>query len=320
MAIVISGNGIEMGGNPISNASQIDGVVMNENGSNVRTENDSYSKTEVDSKIVGFKNYIINGGFNIWQRGTNGTIGYVADRWSYASNGAIQTKNNFYINGSYMEALTINETSGTGSPSLVQGIEGFNNMGGKVFTVSFWIYRDASTAGRNFNVILFKNSNAIFGYTIQAIAFQDDVPLSTWTKVTKTFNALPHNDTNNILSFAISMSGGTGMFHIAQVQLEEGSVATPFENRPYGLELSLCERYFKGSIEYIGSGIPNSFVTTSSVFGTVMRVIPTLSKSNANPGFGTVSAIYTSIYSLIFEGTGNSKGQLAITTALDAEL
>ena len=30
---------------------------------------------------------------------------------------------------------------------------------------------------------------------------------------------------------------------IAQIQLEEGSVATPFENRPYGLELALCQRY-----------------------------------------------------------------------------
>lgn len=48
MAIVISGNGIDMGGNPVSNASQIDGSVINENGSNVRTENDSYSKIELE--------------------------------------------------------------------------------------------------------------------------------------------------------------------------------------------------------------------------------------------------------------------------------
>lgn len=53
MAIVITGNGIDMGNNPVSNASQIDGVVINENGSNVRTESDSYSKTETDGKIIG---------------------------------------------------------------------------------------------------------------------------------------------------------------------------------------------------------------------------------------------------------------------------
>ena len=38
MAVIISGNGIDMGGNPVSNASQIDSTVINENGSNVATE------------------------------------------------------------------------------------------------------------------------------------------------------------------------------------------------------------------------------------------------------------------------------------------
>ena len=36
------------------------------------------------------------------------------------------------------------------------------------------------------------------------------------------------------------------------VQLEEGSVATPFEQRPIGLELSLCQRYY---INMVNSGI-----------------------------------------------------------------
>lgn len=39
----------------------------------------------------------------------------------------------------------------------------------------------------------------------------------------------------------IEFNAGT----VANVQLEAGSIATPFEHRPYGLELSLCQRYYE---------------------------------------------------------------------------
>ena len=39
----------------------------------------------------------------------------------------------------------------------------------------------------------------------------------------------------------------TGTFDIAQVQLEESPVATPFEYRSFGEELTLCQRYFEKS-------------------------------------------------------------------------
>ena len=32
---------------------------------------------------------------------------------------------------------------------------------------------------------------------------------------------------------------------IAQVQLEEGTAATPFEHRPMEVELGMCQRYFE---------------------------------------------------------------------------
>ena len=56
------------------------------------------------------------------------------------------------------------------------------------------------------------------------------------------------------------MTTASATFYLTGVQLELGSVATPFEHRSYGDELRKCERYYHVISEtntngkYIGSG------------------------------------------------------------------
>jgi hypothetical protein len=100
---------------------------------------------------------------------------------------------------------------------------------------------------------------------------------------------------------AVSVVGTNGAtFYITGVQLEEGTAASPFENRLYGTELALCQRYCtvlsrEGNTTF-GSGIAfngtNVFDGTQSFFPTTMRAAPTLSASGS---FSAVDGLGASI-------------------------
>lgn len=77
--------------------------------------------------------------------------------------------------------------------------------------------------------------------------------------------------TDQTIEFAI----GT----VSRVQYEQGSVATPFELRPIGAELALCQRYYETNM----TGVWHSSIWTSFYFKVVKRAVPTLS-TNASGG------------------------------------
>jgi hypothetical protein len=78
----------------------------------------------------------------------------------------------------------------------------------------------------------------------------------------------------------IATNGAT--FYITGVQLETGSVATPFERRPYGTELQLCQRYYYRLTPGVVSGllatgyvVTTTFALGQTNFPVPMRVRPT---------------------------------------------
>jgi hypothetical protein len=93
----------------------------------------------------------------------------------------------------------------------------------------------------------------------------------------------------------VANSGAT--WFITGVQLEVGSVATPFERRPYGTELALCQRYCQmikgsGSFTKYGLGVCTS---TTNLRGVVhlpvsMRTAPSLTTTSTASNYG----VYTS--------------------------
>jgi hypothetical protein len=86
--------------------------------------------------------------------------------------------------------------------------------------------------------------------------------------------------TTNIIVFIWSDVTDTtagDFLYLTDVQLEPGTVATPFERRSYGQELALCQRYYQHKVPTWGtSRSTDNFIHSQSFFKSTMRITPTL--------------------------------------------
>ena len=108
------------------------------------------------------------------------------------------------------------------------------------------------------------------------------------------------------------MDSTSNNFYLAEVQMEVGKVATPFEHRSYGEELALCQRYY----EQIFGVFRSDFLYMNWQYKVTKRALPSFSTfSGANNGAelnaGTLEGTYQ-------ETTASSVS--AATIAADAEL
>ena len=158
---------------------------------------------------------------------------------------------------------------------FLQSIEGYNvadldygKSTAKTVTLSFWV---RSSLTGTFGGAL-QNSNStrsyVFSYTISAANTWEQKTITipgdtsgTWLTtngiglqviwglgVGSTFSSTAGSWSGSAYysvtgaQSIVSTNGAT--FYITGVQLEVGSYATPFEWRPYGMELQLCQRYY----------------------------------------------------------------------------
>lgn len=290
-----------------------------------------------DASNVGlmFRNKLINGGFDIWQRGTSQTsAGYGSDdRWFNDNNGSTKTasrqgfaagQTDVPNNPFYYSRTVVTSVASAGNYVLKsQRVESAGTLSGQTATLSFWAKADAA---KNIAVEFVQNfgTGGSPSAAVTAIGVTTCALTTSWKYFTvtvsipsvsgKTFGS---NSDSYLAAFFWFDAGSTynsrtnslgqqsGTFDIAQVQLEAGSAATPFEVRPIGLELSLCQRYYEqGSNSWIGSfpaavtmrntipfkvtkrGVPNVTVTKTYSDGGLTGVTPGVGPVNDFDKFG----------------------------------
>ena len=247
----------------------------------------------------GRKNLIINGGFDVWQRGTSvatTSSAYGADRWTSGTNADITFSQQSFTVGQtdvpnepayYLRA---NKTGTDDDMGMVQHIEDVRTFAGKTVTLSFFVKGDSTYTGQ----VKISQDFGSGGSTTVTSTAQTINLTTSWQKIIYTIT-LPSISGKTIgsgsnLSMIIkhSTAAAAGVFDIAQVQFEAGSVATDFEHRSYGEELALCQRYYEvlGSTAVTDYGfmyIGGNWTTVNSRWGlqwtVTKRASPTITES-----------------------------------------
>ena len=220
------------------------------------------------SPYVAGKNIMINGGMDIWQRGTSftgsGAYVYTTDRWQgfLASTYSITQIDVSSLVSNFQWGARGQRASGqttTNYFNLEQGLETKTilPLRGNVVTVSFWARCGAnfSPTSSQLGVAFFCGTGTervrnVTAFTSETTPINTNATLTTtYQKFTFTSTAIPTTTTQAALTFSAYPTGTAGAndwFEVTGVQLEIGSVATPFSRAGGTLsgELAACQRYY----------------------------------------------------------------------------
>jgi hypothetical protein len=251
---------------------------------------------------MGFRNRLINGSMVVAQRGASVSVGgsetYTLDRWAGIAAGANFTVSQGALPARYV--LVATGASGNTLADISQRIEALNSidLASTPCTVSLDLY---SSDGRSVAWEVY-SANSANVFAAKTLISSGTLTTTAGSYVPKTFQFTATAAASNGLElrFKFGALGSGAQCALSNVQLEAGSVASPFERRDYGRELMMCQRYYWQS-ETVASGsllfdITGSLAGQQLISATVaslpvtMRATPTVavpagSFTNGSGGF-----------------------------------
>jgi hypothetical protein len=257
------------------------------------------------------QNPVLNSAMQVWQRGTSVAVSgafaltYAADRWGFFRTGfATGMTVSRQVTGDTTNlpfiqyAQRVQRDSGNTSTGIIYSLQNFESINsipfaGKTVTYSFYARAGANYSAASSALLYSVNTgtgtdqNLLNGYTGQATPILTTVTLTTtWQRFTATA-ALSSSATQIGVAFSytpVGTAGANDYFEVTGVQLEVGSVATPFHTYAATIqgELSACQRYYyRQTAQTVYNNFALGIATTTTAAGIFlvppvsMRVAPT---------------------------------------------
>ncbi len=246
-----------------------------------------YSSSTVDGARImtaaseyGFRNKLINGDFSIWQRGTSFNISsnsntFCADRWQIQSQGgtAVASQQTFTpgilsgIETPYY--LRLVQSAGTANTLVINRLEDVRTLAGQSITVSYLAKASASTT----ITARFDQDFGSGGSSRAANGGNSNTITTSWARYSSTFTVASITgktigSSSYVEFFLYYPNTASITVELAGVQIEAGTVVTPFEYRPQQIELAMCQRYYERI--NLGLGNSQSFGNGNVIAGNIM--------------------------------------------------
>jgi hypothetical protein len=216
-------------------------------------------RTAIDNGVLYGKNRqaIINGNFDVWQRGTSfaatTTAIFLADRWKANPSGGTATYSR--------QAFTVGQTDVPNNPTyflrwqctsaddnvgVFQSIEEVSSFAGQTITVSFYCKADTNrTIKLGVRQYFGSGGSADVNLDAQTASITSSWTLITFQSSVPSISGKTVGAGSYLQIQIVNPNNQTHTIDIASVQVCKGSVALPFCPKTYQEELYNCMRYYQ---------------------------------------------------------------------------
>jgi hypothetical protein len=307
---------------------------------------DSSTSTGLRYQAPVQQNPVINSAFQVWQRSTSAALGSAgvvtsADRWATYTGGngtmSRQVTGDTTNLPNIQYCARIQRNSGETSTSQLQVGQSFETINsipfaGKTVTLSFYARAGANYSPTSGAFLAFLKSGTgtdqnlvSTGYTGSVTTASTTATLTTTWQRFSVSGTVATTATELGLEFRFTPVGTAGVNDYAEVtgvQLEVGSVATPFHTYAATIqgELSACQRYYwRNSATQVyaaffsGTGVNSTSVQGALQLPVTMRVSPaSVDYSTLGIGDNSAGATFTSL-ALVTSQSSTQQAWITVT-------